>query len=109
MGVWTMVGCATTGFLVCWLLIPLLQRRTVLATQRHFHHEPEAGPSRFGGVAIVAGFGVVTLVAVTVHKFGPLSNAQTWGVLLGSLGMFGLGLWDDCKPLGAKVKLLGQM
>ncbi len=30
-------------------------------------------------------------------------------VWLSSLAMFGLGLWDDVKPLGARRKLAGQV
>jgi UDP-GlcNAc:undecaprenyl-phosphate GlcNAc-1-phosphate transferase len=38
------------------------------------------------------------------------SNATHWfPVLLGSLMMYGLGLWDDLHPLGAKKKLAGQI
>jgi UDP-GlcNAc:undecaprenyl-phosphate GlcNAc-1-phosphate transferase len=35
---------------------------------------------------------------------------MTWfPILLGSLLMYGLGLWDDLKPLGARKKLVGQI
>jgi UDP-GlcNAc:undecaprenyl-phosphate GlcNAc-1-phosphate transferase len=104
-----MIGCAAAGFLICWSLIPVLQRRLAQAGQRHFHHEPSAGLSRFGGVAILIAFATVSVMAAAWHGFEPLRHAQTWGVLLGALTMFGLGLRDDCKPLGAKVKLLGQI
>jgi UDP-GlcNAc:undecaprenyl-phosphate GlcNAc-1-phosphate transferase len=30
-------------------------------------------------------------------------------ILLGSLLMFGLGFWDDLKPIGARSKLIGQI
>jgi UDP-GlcNAc:undecaprenyl-phosphate GlcNAc-1-phosphate transferase len=37
------------------------------------------------------------------------TNATNWfPILLGSVLMYGLGLWDDLKPLGARKKLLGQ-
>jgi UDP-GlcNAc:undecaprenyl-phosphate GlcNAc-1-phosphate transferase len=32
-----------------------------------------------------------------------------WGVLAGALGVFAVGLRDDFKPLGAKLKLLAQV
>ncbi|HXJ56977.1 MAG TPA: MraY family glycosyltransferase [Verrucomicrobiae bacterium] len=109
MEMWSMIGCAVTGFLICWWLIPVLQRRVAQAGHRDFHHEPSAGVSRFGGVGIFSAFAVVSVVAAALHSFEPLQHAQTWGVLLGALAMFGLGWRDDCKPIGAKLKLVGQI
>lgn len=70
---------------------------------RKRHAEPI---SRLGGAPI--------LVALTLGLVGILfekgSGALSWRpVLLGSLLMFGLGFWDDLKPLGAKKKFLGQI
>jgi UDP-GlcNAc:undecaprenyl-phosphate GlcNAc-1-phosphate transferase len=109
MELWTMIGCGSGGFLVCWALIPILQRRCARAGHRHFHHEPSATISRFGGMGIFCAFAAVALVAAALQSFEPLAHTQTWGVLLGALAMFGLGLADDCKPIGAKAKLLGQI
>lgn len=62
--------------------------------------------SRLGGVPIV--------IAITVALGGILLEKGThplhWRpVLIGSLLIFGLGLWDDLKPLGAKYKFIGQI
>jgi len=62
--------------------------------------------SRLGGlpifVAIVAG-----VVALTVR--GNLEFAKWWPVYLCNLLIFGLGFIDDIRPLGAKLKLFGQL
>src|SRR5439155_5853627 len=39
----------------------------------------------------------------------PEQFTQWFPVLLGSLLMFGLGLWDDVKAIGAKKKFAGQL
>jgi len=39
----------------------------------------------------------------------PDCGGSFFPVLLGSLCMCGLGLWDDFEPLGARVKLVGQI
>ena len=39
----------------------------------------------------------------------PDSATNWFPILLGSLLMYGLGLWDDLRPLGARVKLAGQI
>jgi UDP-GlcNAc:undecaprenyl-phosphate GlcNAc-1-phosphate transferase len=110
MDIWLMVGCVAAGFGVCWSTIPLLQRWAALSTDQHkFHHEPSSSISRFGGVGIVAGFFVVVWIALAACGFQPLAQSQQWGVLLGSLAMFALGLRDDFRALGAKVKLAGQI
>ena len=107
-----MLICGATGFLVAWSLIPLIQIRTarrVQSDKRGFHHTHETPISRFGGIAIAAAFVAVIIAAGFTFSFEPLRAVFRWGVILGSLAMFGLGLRDDFKPLGAKVKLLGQV
>jgi UDP-GlcNAc:undecaprenyl-phosphate GlcNAc-1-phosphate transferase len=60
-------------------------------------------------VAIVAAYLVVVFVAAAFSAFEPLKAPHRWGVIVGSLAMFGLGLRDDFKPLGAKFKLVAQI
>jgi UDP-GlcNAc:undecaprenyl-phosphate GlcNAc-1-phosphate transferase len=111
MNVLAMIVCAAIGFLVTWSLIPVIQRRFAEHSrrgQRGFHH-PHVNPiPRFGGIAIAAAFVVVVLVAAAFFGFQPLLAVHRWGVILGSLGMFALGLRDDFKPLGARFKLIAQ-
>ncbi len=105
------LACGVIGFLVTWSLIPVVQRccaRHGSGGPRDLHHTHAAPVPRFGGIAIVAAFVVVLLVAASFFGFEPLTVRYRWGVILGSLAMFALGLRDDFKPLGAKLKLLAQ-
>lgn len=105
------IGCGLLGFLVSWSLIPVIQRRLgahASRSSRGFHHTHAAPIPRFGGIAIAAAFVVVVATAAAFHRFEPLTVPYRWGVILGSLAMFGLGLWDDFQPLGARLKLIVQ-
>src|SRR5688572_24232881 len=110
---WSMLICGVAGFLVAWSLIPLIQRlagrRPASNDERGFHHTHGVSVPRFGGIAIVAGFVAVVAVAAALSGFQALQRLSQWGVIVGSLAMFALGLRDDFKPLGAKFKLLAQV
>lgn len=56
----------------------------------------------FGGVGIFTGFAVAVLV-------GGGGNPLHWGLLLGAVLMFGLGLYDDIRPLKPHIKMAGQI
>lgn len=58
---------------------------------------------RLGGLAIFMAFGVGGLFTL------PWRNPSVQGLMLGSLIIVLLGLFDDIYGLGAKVKLLGQI
>jgi UDP-GlcNAc:undecaprenyl-phosphate GlcNAc-1-phosphate transferase len=61
--------------------------------------------SRLGGIPLM----LVCIGAVGYAMWRYPGSVYEWGVVLGGcLLMFGLGLWDDFKPLGAKKKLAGQ-
>ena len=103
--------CAALGMITTLLLIPLIRRKTEqgVFTARAFHHTHQTPISRLGGVALAAAFAVV---ALTVFVWFPAEGERlhTRLVIVGSaLAMFGLGFWDDLKPIGAKKKLLGQI
>jgi UDP-GlcNAc:undecaprenyl-phosphate GlcNAc-1-phosphate transferase len=103
--------CGVLGFLISWSLIPVIQRRFSRHASdgaRGFHHTHATPIPRFGGVAIAAGFVVVAVVAAVFSPFEPLQIPHRWGMILGSLAMFGLGLRDDFKPLDARLKLAAQ-
>ncbi len=79
----------------------IARRRGLVAEPRpdRWHHKPTA---LFGGVAL------------TLAVLGTLAAQQPWpsrvGVLvLGSLGMFALGLWDDWRELRPQTKLVVQI
>lgn len=110
---WSMLICGAVGFLVAWSLIPLIQklanRKPASARDRSFHHTHVVPVPRFGGIAITAGFVVVVAVASALSGFQAPLRISQWGMIVGSLAMFALGLRDDFKPLGAKFKLLAQL
>lgn len=100
---------AVIGFAVCALLIPPIQKWSRSASnhsERSFHHTHKAPVSRFGGVALTAAFVVISIVTLFLSDRlfrGPIT------IVLGCLAMFALGLADDFRPLGAKVKLIAQL
>ena len=105
--------CITVGFSVCYALIWLILKRARLQGERtrdfDFHHSHKVPIPRTGGIAIAIAF---TLSALPIYFFLPISSssANTLAVVVfGSLAMFGLGLWDDFRSLGAKFKLVGQI
>ncbi len=109
------IGCGFLGFLLSWSLIPLIQRglaqygRGAGGGPTDLHHTHTAPTPRFGGIAIVAAFLAVVVAASAYFRFSPLAVSYRWGVILGSLAMFALGLRDDFKPLGARFKLGAQI
>jgi UDP-GlcNAc:undecaprenyl-phosphate GlcNAc-1-phosphate transferase len=61
---------------------------------------------RLGGMPLMLSISIGLLVIFAVRP----SNVTNWfPVLVGSLMMYGLGLVDDLRPLGAKWKLVGQL
>jgi UDP-GlcNAc:undecaprenyl-phosphate GlcNAc-1-phosphate transferase len=96
---------------VFFLVPPLLSHcRRSASIQRapDLHHTHKAPVPRLGGIALAGAF--VTLELCISLLFPDHTNLHDRFVLLiTSLAMFALGLWDDLKPLGAKRKLLGQV
>lgn len=76
---------------------------------RKLHRRPKP---RAGGLCLFVPF-LVGALLVTVFLTGDLRAAallKEWGWMIGGCaGMFVLGFIDDIRPLGAKIKLLGQM
>jgi UDP-GlcNAc:undecaprenyl-phosphate GlcNAc-1-phosphate transferase len=113
MSYWAMLGCALAGLGIVFLVVPLalgaVPLRKRLERGQDLHHTHQKATPRLGGLALAVAFiGVEALIAVR----WPRQWAQTPGqavVAVSSLAMFGLGFWDDLKPLGAKWKLLGQV
>ena len=110
---WTYLIFAGLGLLVSLVLLPLLQRygvpREADGNGSDFHHTHTTPVSRLGGVALAAAFG---LIAVVIFWWFPGDAEHTRTrlvIVFSSLAMFGLGLWDDLRPLGARKKLLGQI
>ena len=105
--------CFALGICVCWgvirVMLNWIKSGGDASGGRDFHHSHKTPVPRVGGVALVASF---VLVALAIYFFGSFSvvGAKTFGVIVfTSVAMFGLGFWDDLRPLGPRVKLLGQI
>jgi UDP-GlcNAc:undecaprenyl-phosphate GlcNAc-1-phosphate transferase len=99
------------GFFICALLTPWVIRLAHRAQlgldapdQNRKRHEVPI--PRLGGMPIMCALSVGLLLILTIR---PESGSAFFPVLLGSLCMCGLGLWDDFKALGARKKLIGQI
>jgi len=72
---------------------------------RKIHSNPTP---KLGGVSIVCSVGIALLVAVTLVQSGFLTlslNESVWvPLLVGSVIVFLIGLWDDISPLPIRVK-----
>ncbi len=98
------------GWLIAVLLIPKIIR---LAGSGVGIDEPDGGRkkhhgkiSRLGGIPLA----IVFLFSVALAVWHRGERWGTWGPILLCSGMiFAVGLWDDFRPLGAKVKLLAQI
>ena len=108
-----LVVFALTGFFVCWGLIPLICRWSIgvgaTNQSRQYHHTHKVAVPRLGGIALASAF---LVVAVLTFIFFGETPERTWpniALVIGSLAMFWLGLWDDLRPLGARIKLAGQI
>jgi len=110
---WAMLSCGLVGLGTVLLVVPLAlaegRLRNRLQRGPDPHHTHQKPTPRLGGVALAVAFiGIEAFIAVCY----PGQRARWPGdavVLLSSLAMFGLGFWDDLKPLGAKRKLVGQI
>ena len=105
--------CILVGFITSWGLIPVIRRhsatldRSVRGTE--FHHSQQQSVSRFGGLALAVAFAVVALsLALVLPTVFTTFNTRA-AIVIGALAMFGLGFLDDMRPIGAKLKLIGQI
>ena len=98
------------GFLVAFITTPFVIRLSRLGIGLDDPNEnrkrQEAPVPRLGGAPIML---AVSLGLALIFYVQPGESVNWFPVLVGSLLMYGLGLWDDLKPLGARKKLLGQI
>ena len=105
------IGFFIAGFIISFLVTPWvirLARKGNLgmdeATEnRKRHSEPIP---RLGGMPIML---AISIGLLAIFAIAPGQSGDWLPVLLGSLLMFGLGVWDDLKPLGARIKLASQI
>src|SRR4051812_8580706 len=98
------------GFLISLLTTPWVIRLSAngigLDRPNEERKQHRGAVPRLGGAPIML---AVSLALLLIFLIDPSQSTKWFPVLLGSLLMYGLGLWDDLRPLGAKFKLLGQV
>jgi len=113
LSIWAIITCGLVGLGIVFVLVPLIIRFSRQADVFHrapdLHHTHKAPIPRLGGLALAAAFVGVELVVALLYAGQRESTPGRLVVVLSSLAMFGLGFWDDLRPLGAKRKLLGQI
>ena len=107
---WAVAGFAVSlGAIV--LIIHACSSGWLAPRSAEFHHsdKPDRPPiPRFGGIALAAAFAILSAASGSpLLGFEP--DPVRWVIVGMALAMFGLGLWDDLRPLGARRKLLGQL
>ena len=98
------------GFFVALLCTPrviqLGQRGIGLDYAHETRKRQDAPVPRLGGLPIMLAVSLGLAVIIGVHP----EHAVKWRpILVGSVLMYGLGLWDDLRSLGARWKLIGQL
>jgi UDP-GlcNAc:undecaprenyl-phosphate/decaprenyl-phosphate GlcNAc-1-phosphate transferase len=99
------LGWLVSVFFIPWMF-KVSRRGIGLDDPNETRKLQEVPVSRLGGLPIF-----ISLVAgMTINWWTDPKPTVEWGALVvGSLLMFGLGLWDDLRPLGARKKLIGQI
>jgi UDP-GlcNAc:undecaprenyl-phosphate GlcNAc-1-phosphate transferase len=102
------------AFLGALILTPLVSRVArrlglvdIPGEPKHVHRAPVP---RMGGVALFLPFlaAVGVSLLLPVDRQDPLELHRITGLLLGSAIVFGVGLWDDKRPLGPFPQLAAQ-
>lgn len=98
------------GFLIAFVTTPfvirLSHRGIGLDDPNETRKRHDAPIPRIGGAPIML---AVSLGLGLIFYAQPAEAVNWFPVLTGSLLMYGLGLWDDLRPLGARKKLAGQL
>jgi UDP-GlcNAc:undecaprenyl-phosphate GlcNAc-1-phosphate transferase len=113
MSFWAMLNCALVGLGIMFLVVPLIlgsrRLKSLMERGQDLHHTHQHPIPRLGGLALlVAYIGVEIFIALVCPEARSRISGRSV-VFIGSLAMFGLGFWDDFKPLGARRKLLVQI
>lgn len=100
------------GTLASWFLIRLSLQLGLMqgvSSEPQHHHTHEGVIPRIGGVGIMAGIGLAFAVCFFLSDWQGDTLIAHMGLFVGAIGAFALGLIDDVKCLGAKLKLLIQI
>lgn len=105
-----LVLCGLWGFGVCFgvicLTLKAIHRYKLVGRAGEFHHTHRAPISRLGGIALAGAF---VCAKIPLLFLGYSFTPERIAITVTALAMFGLGLWDDFQPLGARRKLCGQV
>lgn len=82
----------------------MLWRKGMQETRKQKRHIHTKNTSRFGGIALVIAF-LITLF-VNTHL---VLTSSWWGVILVSVLILGIGLWDDIREISWKWQLMVQI
>lgn len=98
------------GFLISVLTTPWvirLSRKGIGLDDPNESRKSHAAPiPRLGGAPLML---AISVGLIFILPLQPEQSFTWFPILLGSLMMYGLGLWDDLKPLGARKKFAGQL
>lgn len=98
------------GFFVSVLCTPWVIRLSQTGIGLDHANEPRKRHGtpipRLGGMPLML---AMSLGLVLILALRGEASPHWFATLLGSAMMYGLGLWDDLRPLGARKKLLGQI
>ena len=107
------IVCGLVGMAIAFLLFPpgirYCARSRLLLRSSDFHHNHEKPVPRLGGSVLAIAFIAIELLIALVYPEYRAPRTGRVAVLLASMAMWGLGFWDDLKPLGARKKLLVQV
>jgi len=113
---WWGLLCWACGMFVTLVLTPVVRswsiRHHLLDRATQFHTTHTIAVPRLGGVSLVVSFVVIFVILVTLVVNSEASfrvPEEGWTMLATCAAMFGLGFWDDIRPLGAREKLIIQI
>ena len=107
-----LLSAGFVGLTVSFMLIVLIlqgNRRFNWTRTNEAHHTHKTPVPRLGGIALAGSMVVVVMMFSLILGPAFLLNNDRSIVIISSLAMFALGLWDDLFALGARRKLLGQV
>jgi len=108
--------CFALAFIVSFFTTPIAKKVAfcigaidIPKDERRMHKKPIA---RLGGLAIFSGFIIALmfgLFCTIIGVVGIIPDKQLLGMLVGVFIIIGIGIVDDIKQLGPKIKLLFQI
>ena len=99
------------GCLCSWLIIQLCLAANIgKGSEELQHHHSHTGVvPRIGGLGIILGFGLTYILCFIFLEYENIKSPIYYGIFAGAVASFLLGLIDDFRPLGAKLKLSAQI